>query len=104
MRGALDPPLPRTLSRFRWAIGMGIVWAIAAATAWAQSPTGSGRAVSDNRNLLVQPVALPTTETGRNQGRRIALVIGNAAYKDAPLTNPVNDARAIAQALSLIHI
>ena len=30
---------------------------------------------------------------------RVALVIGNAAYRDAPLTNPVNDARAIALAI-----
>jgi uncharacterized caspase-like protein len=31
--------------------------------------------------------------------RRTALVIGNGAYKDAPLRNPVNDARAMAAAL-----
>jgi hypothetical protein len=31
--------------------------------------------------------------------KRVALVIGNAAYKDAPLKNPVNDARAMAAAL-----
>lgn len=31
--------------------------------------------------------------------RRVALVIGNSAYKDSPLLNPVNDARAMAQAL-----
>ena len=30
---------------------------------------------------------------------RVALVVGNAAYKSAPLKNPVNDARAIARAL-----
>src|SRR5271169_5752900 len=32
--------------------------------------------------------------------RRLALVIGNGAYRDAPLLNPVNDARDIAQALA----
>ncbi len=32
--------------------------------------------------------------------RRVALVIGNAAYKSSPLRNPVNDARAMAQALA----
>ncbi len=32
--------------------------------------------------------------------RRIALVIGNSAYKEAPLRNPANDARAISEALS----
>jgi hypothetical protein len=31
--------------------------------------------------------------------KRIALVIGNAKYKDAPLANPVNDAHAMAKAL-----
>lgn len=31
--------------------------------------------------------------------QRVALVIGNAAYKDAPLRNPVNDATDIAAAL-----
>ena len=30
---------------------------------------------------------------------RVAMVVGNAAYKSAPLKNPVNDARAIARAL-----
>jgi hypothetical protein len=32
-------------------------------------------------------------------GARVALVIGNAAYRDAPLVNPVNDAKAMAAAL-----
>lgn len=31
--------------------------------------------------------------------QRVALVIGNGKYKDAPLLNPVNDARAVAKAL-----
>jgi formylglycine-generating enzyme required for sulfatase activity len=31
--------------------------------------------------------------------QRVALVIGNGAYQDAPLRNPPNDARAMAQAL-----
>ncbi len=33
---------------------------------------------------------------------RTALVIGNGAYKDAPLKNPVNDARDMAQALKAL--
>ena len=32
-------------------------------------------------------------------GRRVALVIGNAAYIESPLPNPINDARAMADAL-----
>lgn len=31
--------------------------------------------------------------------RRVALVIGNSAYQDSPLKNPVNDAKSIAEAL-----
>ena len=31
--------------------------------------------------------------------RRLALVIGNSAYKNAPLVNPGNDARAVAAVL-----
>jgi Caspase domain len=52
-------------------------------------------AAPDGRNLQVQAVAASSTQSNQ----RVALVIGNAAYKEAPLTNPVNDARAIAQAL-----
>lgn len=46
------------------------------------------------RNLVVQPQK--PAATGQ---RRLALVIGNSAYKSAPLENPVNDARAMARAL-----
>lgn len=51
----------------------------------AASPTGARRP---------RP-SLSTTVTAR----RVALVIGNAAYKVGPLRNPVNDARDMAQAL-----
>ena len=34
-----------------------------------------------------------------NPDRRVALVIGNSAYAEAPLRNPVNDARAMAAVL-----
>jgi uncharacterized caspase-like protein len=44
-----------------------------------------------DRGLGVRPIT--TSE------RKIALVIGNGGYKDAPLRNPVNDARDIAKAL-----
>jgi len=43
---------------------------------------------------------LPATLSGQAE-RRVALIIGNAAYENAgPLRNPVNDARAMAQTLS----
>jgi len=47
------------------------------------------------RGLARQAVTRP----GAGAEQRVALVIGNNAYKDAPLTNPVNDARAMADAL-----
>jgi len=36
---------------------------------------------------------------GAGQDRRIALIIGNSAYRQSPLTNPVNDAQAMAATL-----
>ena len=42
-------------------------------------------------------VALPVRAQAE---RRIALVIGNGAYRDAPLKNPANDAKAIAAVLA----
>jgi hypothetical protein len=38
-------------------------------------------------------------QQGSQTDRRVALVVGNGAYKDSPLLNPVNDARAMAQTL-----
>ena len=40
--------------------------------------------------------AAPTADTGES---RVALVIGNGAYRDSPLLNPVNDAKAVSAAL-----
>ena len=34
-----------------------------------------------------------------DSGPRVALVIGNAGYKTMPLANPINDARAVADAV-----
>ncbi len=42
------------------------------------------------RDLRVEPIPIQ---------RRVALVIGNAAYQQAPLANPVNDARAVSAVL-----
>jgi hypothetical protein len=40
-----------------------------------------------------------TDSPGSNPEERVALIIGNSAYADAPLVNPVNDARDIAKHL-----
>ena len=50
--------------------------------------------------LLIAPsLVLSQSNPSNTTQRRIALVIGNSAYKFSPLVNPGNDARAIAAAL-----
>lgn len=49
--------------------------------------------------VLVVTVAAQSRDEGARQERRVALVIGNGDYEQGRLHNPVNDARAIAQAL-----
>jgi uncharacterized caspase-like protein len=49
--------------------------------------------------LLAIGGALIALCAGPAEARRVALVIGNAAYKVGPLANPVNDATAVADAL-----
>jgi len=52
--------------------------------------------------LLIALASLTVPGTGVaavGDGGRVALVIGNASYRQAPLKNPVNDARAVAAAL-----
>ena len=46
----------------------------------------------DDRNIAV-------SQRDAADDRRLALVIGNSAYRVGPLQNPVNDARAMASAL-----
>jgi len=67
--------------------------AAAAAALAVDLPAG---AVGDDasRNLVLQAAA-----PAARKEQRLALVIGNSAYKEAPLANPVNDARAMANAL-----
>jgi hypothetical protein len=68
-----------------------ILVAVVAACSVSILPLNQVAAQDDQRGMRVQQESLT--------GRRVALVIGNSAYKDSPLLNPVNDARAIAQAL-----
>lgn len=50
-------------------------------------------------NAVVQRVQGDTTARPAKVERRLALVIGNATYANAPLKNPVNDAKAMQKAL-----
>ncbi len=47
---------------------------------------------------LVLSIACSTGAQAQGE-KRVALIVGNAAYKDAPLLNPVNDARDMAERL-----
>ena len=80
-------PMPRPNSTPPVALALAAMIVLAGDPAQA-APTGAAR------TLTVSAVPAASTD-----GRRIALVIGNAAYKDAPLSNPGNDARAMAKAL-----
>ncbi len=57
----------------------------------------TGVALAQDRNL--QAVEVAASAPAAVVEKRLALVIGNAGYRDAPLANPVNDARAMAAAL-----
>ena len=49
--------------------------------------------------LAVLASALPAAAQAQRPEPRLALVIGNSAYKESPLRNPVNDVRAMSQRL-----
>ncbi len=55
----------------------------------------------DSRSNEVESISKhqPAVTSGKASGRRIALVIGNSAYKNRPLKNPVNDAKDISDTL-----
>ncbi len=51
------------------------------------------------RFWVIAAVLLWAVSPAIAQERRVALVIGNAAYKSSPLQNPVNDSRAVSESL-----
>jgi hypothetical protein len=63
----------------------------------ASSPAPS--ALLSNRS---ESSATPPPAAGPSSERRVALVIGNAAYRTAPLRNPANDAEDMAEALKAL--
>jgi Caspase domain len=58
-------------------------------------------ALSNNINITPEkpPNNPDTSTTNINQGKRVALVVGNANYKTRPLKNPRNDADDVSNAL-----
>lgn len=77
-------------------------FAAATATQPAPSVTSVAPAASAAPMVVadVIPAAGDKSAMPTSSARRIALVIGNAAYREAPLKNPANDARDIAAALT----
>jgi len=51
------------------------------------------------RTLLAWLILVLAPLAAASDGARVALVIGNAKYRDSPLINPVNDARSLSAAL-----
>jgi len=49
--------------------------------------------------LAAAAASATRSESGITREHRVALLIGNARYESSPLLNPVNDARAISEAL-----
>ncbi|HYH86531.1 MAG TPA: SUMF1/EgtB/PvdO family nonheme iron enzyme [Pyrinomonadaceae bacterium] len=74
---------------------MNVTALVLLATLAAGVPTA--RTQQRRRPATASPAAPSTTTTANS--KRLALVIGNNAYETAPLKNPVNDARALAQSL-----
>ena len=68
-----------------------ILWVLLVCTVMAQA------ANDKDSTSTASKAATPAATSGE---QRIALVIGNGRYKDSPLINPINDARAMATALA----
>jgi uncharacterized caspase-like protein len=74
---------------------LGLAYAGLLSPVWAQTgQDATSMSPPAGRTIQVQASHPPGVHT-----QRVALVIGNSAYQDGPLLNPVNDARAIAQVL-----
>ena len=73
-----------------------VAQALAPAAAWAQ--TRSTAPAPPAAATKTEPVAAAPSK-GPAVDRRLALVVGNNNYKNAPLDNPINDARLVAKTL-----
>jgi uncharacterized caspase-like protein len=61
---------------------------------------GSAQSRKQGQKELRGLTGIPSTPQTSSRERRVALVIGNAAYQHtAPLTNPINDAQDMARVL-----
>jgi uncharacterized caspase-like protein len=104
---AMQTPPERDTRRRLW-LRQGLAWAGAAALgsvaapAAAQRPTAGAGAAAGPGGGAGAGVAAGAGRPGSgaaSSARRIALVIGNGAYRSTPLKNPVGDAEAVAASL-----
>lgn len=63
------------------------------------APPAAAPAAPPATVTTLAPTAAPITAAPAGGGKRLALVIGNGSYRDAPLKNPVSDARALSTKL-----
>jgi PQQ-dependent catabolism-associated CXXCW motif protein len=68
------------------------------AAAWAQT-TRSTNPAPPAADAKASPPPAPAPAKSAAADRRLALVVGNNNYKNAPLVNPINDARLVAKTL-----
>ena len=83
-----------------------VAQALAPAAAWAQTRTTAPPPAAPAPAPASTPAtkgpaesAAPSPTKGPAVDRRLALVVGNNTYKNAPLVNPINDARLVAKTL-----
>jgi WD40 repeat protein len=72
--------------------------ALCAQLAWAPAAMAQGAGTAED-NGPPRSVSFQVHDPEQMKELRVALVIGNSTYKDAPLANPSNDARAMAAKL-----
>lgn len=79
--------------------GLSTQQALTPATQPQQLPVAPAAPAPDHAMRPKPATAKPQAAPNTAQSRRVALVIGNGAYKQGPLKNPVNDARDMAATL-----
>jgi len=72
--------------------------ALIAATS-VSNQTNQNVAIPTNTAIPIAEPAKPVSSPEIPTGQRVALIIGNAGYKELPLKNPLNDAKDIAETL-----
>lgn len=89
--GVVMPPPEEPASRT-----IGSVGTAEGGSAASSSPLPETATTASDKPSAMTTEVLPAPQTFGGKQTKLALVIGNAAYKEAPLLNPANDAQAMA--------